>query len=89
MQRKKKTFNIVQINDNYYVIINENSQEYSMYQCVLNNDEIIIYDNKNIVIEKNNVVYNTYYFDKVTFQGIYYKYNSKKQIILKLQNYTN
>lgn len=76
--KEEKTFNIVQINDNYYVIINENSQEYSMYQCVLNNDEIIIYDNKNIVIEKNNVVYNTYYFDKVTFQGIYYKYNSKK-----------
>lgn len=76
--KEEKTFNIVQINDNYYAIINENSQEYSMYQCVLNNDEIIIYDNKNMVIEKNNVVYNTYYFDKVTFQGIYYKYNSEK-----------
>lgn len=58
--KEEKTFNIVQINDNYYAIINENSQEYSMYQCVLNNDEIIIYDNKNMVIEKNNVVYNTY-----------------------------
>lgn len=76
--KEEKTFNIVQINDNYYAIINENSQEYSMYQCVFNNDEIIIYDNKNMVIEKNNVVYNTYYFDKVTFQGIYYKYNSEK-----------
>ena len=76
--KEEKTFNIVQINDNYYAIINENSQEYSMYQCVLNNDEIIIYDNKNMVIEKNNVVYDTYYFDKVTFQGIYYKYNSEK-----------
>lgn len=76
--KEEKTFNIVQINDNYYAIINENSQEYSMYQCVLNNDEIIIYDNKNMVIEKNNVVYNTYYFDKVTFQGIYYKYNPEK-----------
>ena len=76
--KEEKTFNIVQINDNYYAIINENSQEYSMYQCVFNNDEIIIYDNKNMVIEKNNVVYNTYYFDKVTFQGIYYKYNSER-----------
>lgn len=76
--KEEKKFNIVQINDNYYAIINENSQEYSMYQCVFNNDEIIIYDNKNMVIEKNNVVYNTYYFDKVTFQGIYYKYNSEK-----------
>lgn len=45
---------------------------------LFNNDEIIIYDNKNMVIEKNNVVYNTYYFDKATSQGIYYKYNSKK-----------
>lgn len=45
---------------------------------LFNNDEIIIYDNKNMVIEKNNVVYNTYYFDKVTSQGIYYKYNSEK-----------
>lgn len=76
--KEEKTFNIVQINDNYYAIINENSQEYSMYQCVFNNDEIIIYGNKNMVIEKNNVVYNTYYFDKVTFQGIYHKYNSEK-----------
>lgn len=47
---------------------------------LFNNDEIIIYDNKNMVIEKNNVVYNTYYFDKVTSQGIYYKYNSKKNL---------
>lgn len=30
--KEEKTFNIVQINDNYYAIINENSQEYSMYQ---------------------------------------------------------
>lgn len=45
---------------------------------LFNNDEIIIYDNKNMVIEKNNVVYNTYYFDKVTSQVIYYKYNSGK-----------
>lgn len=33
--KEEKTFNIVQINDNYYAIINENSQEYSMYQCFL------------------------------------------------------
>ena len=37
--KEEKTFNIVQINDNYYAIINENSQEYSMYQCVFNNDD--------------------------------------------------
>ena len=56
---------------------------------LFNNDEIIIYDNKNMVIEKNNVVYNTYYFDKATSQVIYYKYNSKKQLTLKLQSYIN
>lgn len=86
--KEEKTFNIVQINDNYYAIINKNSQEYSMYQCFFNNDEIIIYDIKNMVIEKNNVIYNTYYFDKVTSKGIYYKYNSKK-LTLKLQSYIN
>lgn len=77
--KEQKEFGIVEMNNSYYAIINENNEKYSMYQCYLNENEIIIYSNKNLIIDKNNAVYDLYSFDKVSFQKYIFKYNGEKK----------